>query len=334
MLFLIWEGPMRIFVSWSGSRSQALAQGLHEWLPLVLHYVQPWLSQSDIAAGERWGTEVAKELESSNFGIICVTRENVSAPWILFEAGALAKLMQEGRVIPLLLDIEFKDISGPLAQFQAKKVERSGLYDVVTSINRIATQPVLDERAVRLFESLWPQFEARVAAIPKPTTPAKPNRPQHEVLEELVASVRGLDVRLRDDDEIRVRRRRRPPPGFLLHEMLSAMDRERPSPTTILIFATAFRDEIPWLYELGMEVFRTPPRSNQNRVARQRFEAALTLLRREKIPEDALLDPRAMRFIARELEQIEAREFDIGERERRRLVEIESEGEAEHEKDK
>jgi len=291
------------------------------------------LSQSDIAAGERWGTEVAKELEGSNFGIICVTRENVSAPWILFEAGALAKLMQEGRVIPLLLDIEFKDISGPLAQFQAKKVEKSGLNDVITSINRIATHPVPDERTARLFDSLWPQFEARVAAIPKPTTPAKSNRPQHEVLEELVASVRGLDVRLRDDDQIRARRRRRTPPGLLLHEMIDVMSRGRPSPTTILIFAAAFRDEIPWLYELGMEVYRTPPRSNQNRIARQRFDAALNLLHREKIPEEALLDPGALRYIARELEQIGAREFEI-ERGQRRSIDIESEIEAEGAKDK
>lgn len=316
---------MRIFVSWSGSRSQALAQALHDWLPLVLHYVQPWQSQSDIAAGERWGTEVAKELEGSNFGIICVTRENVNAPWILFEAGALAKLMQEGRVIPLLLDIEFKDITGPLAQFQAKKVEKPGLNDVVTSINRIATQPVPEERALRLFESLWPEFEKRVAAIPKPTAPSKPTRSQHEVLEELVASVRGLDVKLRDEDDVRVRRRRRIPPHLLLREMFSTLERERPSRMAILIFATAFREEVPWLYELGMEVYRTPIRSNQHRIARRRFEVALDMMRKRDFPDEALSDPRAMHFIARELEnRLEPDEIELFE-ERRRSSEPDSE---------
>src|SRR4029078_7974867 len=111
---------MKIFISWSGERSQDLAEALREWLPMVLHYVAPWLSHSDIAAGERWADKVAKELEASKLGIICVTRENVGSPWILFEAGALTKFVQEARVIPLLLDIEFKDITGPLAQFQAK----------------------------------------------------------------------------------------------------------------------------------------------------------------------------------------------------------------------
>jgi hypothetical protein len=86
---------MKIFISWSGPRSEALATALREWFPLVLHYVDPWLSKADIQVGERWGVEVAKELESCNFGVICVTKDNVNAPWILFEAGALAKSMQE-----------------------------------------------------------------------------------------------------------------------------------------------------------------------------------------------------------------------------------------------
>lgn len=71
---------MKIFISWSGDRSHQLAQALHEWLPLVLHYVKPWLSQADISAGSRWAQEVAKELETTNFGIICVTQETSPRP--------------------------------------------------------------------------------------------------------------------------------------------------------------------------------------------------------------------------------------------------------------
>lgn len=42
---------MKILISWSGERSHLLAQALHEWLPLVLPYLQPW--QADISAGNR-----------------------------------------------------------------------------------------------------------------------------------------------------------------------------------------------------------------------------------------------------------------------------------------
>ena len=53
---------MKLFISWSGKRSQALAQAIRDWLPLILHYVQPWLSEADIPAGERWAEVVASRL--------------------------------------------------------------------------------------------------------------------------------------------------------------------------------------------------------------------------------------------------------------------------------
>lgn len=184
---------MKVFIGWSGERSKALAQALHDWIPLVLHNVEPWVSEADIEAGERWGEVVAKELADSNFGIICVTRENVNSPWVLFEAGALAKTMQGSKVIPLLLDLEIRDITGPLAQFQAKKVEKHGVNEVISSINQTANSVVPEARARELFEALWPKLEREVKAIPKQPTTEKHVRPQHEILEELVVGVRSLD---------------------------------------------------------------------------------------------------------------------------------------------
>lgn len=205
---------MKVFISWSGERSKAVAHALHDLLPIVLHYVEPWLSEADIPAGDRWADAVAKELEASKFGIICLTPENMNAPWVLFEAGALAKSMQESRVIPLLLDLDFGDITGPLAQFQAKKVDRSGVREVVNSINETAEKDaaekaVLESRVQELFDLAWPKFETAVAAIPTPSAddtptpsaPATPTRDQPEILEDLVASVRALDARIRESSE-------------------------------------------------------------------------------------------------------------------------------------
>ena len=42
-------------------------------------------------SGARWNDQVAVELERTNFGIICLTKANQERPWVLFEAGALAK---------------------------------------------------------------------------------------------------------------------------------------------------------------------------------------------------------------------------------------------------
>jgi hypothetical protein len=187
---------MKVFISWSGSRSQALAEALKDWLPMILQHVEPWLSKSDIEAGQRWSAELAKELEGSNFGIICATPENINSQWTLFEAGALAKFMQEGRVVPLLLDIEIKDISGPLAQFQAKKVDKVGFYDLVKSINKLSENKVLDGHLNSLFELVWPNLNDKIKAIPNSVATTKEKRPLEEILEELVATVRGLDARI------------------------------------------------------------------------------------------------------------------------------------------
>ncbi|HXT51719.1 MAG TPA: toll/interleukin-1 receptor domain-containing protein [Thermoanaerobaculia bacterium] len=254
---------MKVFISWSGARSQLLAQALHGWLPLVLHYVKPWLSEADVAAGERWAQAVAKELESSNFGIICVTPENLGSPWVLFEAGALAKSMQGAKVIPLLFSLEFSDISGPLAQFQAKKFERAGLGEVIHSLNQAADQPIPEDRARQLFSALWPELEKQLESVPDEAPSEKHMRPQHEILEELVTGVRGLDVRFRALEGVvsesgprSSRRRFRHFLPMMFDEMAHMVSEEGDDPISLLMFGGLLKDDFPWLYEILIEAYR------------------------------------------------------------------------------
>jgi hypothetical protein len=188
---------MKLFLSWSGKRSQMLAHTLRDWLPLVLHYLKPWVSEEDVDAGERCAAALARELEASDFGILCLTRENIESRWLLFEAGSLAKSLDRGKVVPFLLDLDLRDISGPLAQFQAKKVDRAATAELVRAINRVSATSVEDSTLTRLFDALWPQFEARVKEIPERPDESGPKRPPGEVLEDLVATVRSIDQRMR-----------------------------------------------------------------------------------------------------------------------------------------
>jgi hypothetical protein len=295
--------------SWSGEPSRALAEALRDWLPLVLHYVEPWMSDVDIDAGDRWADSVAKELEACNFGVICVTRENVASPWILFEAGALAKSMNGSRVIPLLLDIDFRDISGPLAQFQAKKVERAGVGEVVQSINQASDAPDDQNRASQLFSALWPQLETSVAEISTDAEPAKRSRPQGEVLEELVASVRALDARVRDVGEVagspRIHPRRRREPLMLAE--IGHMAATRPNdPTSLLMLAAGFRDHAPWLYDLVIDACRASAENPRRQgEAVERLFRVLEIVDRGPFPADELdLDPRALHILSREASRL------------------------------
>jgi hypothetical protein len=252
---------MKVFISWSGERSQALALALKKWIQLVLHYAEPWVSDVDIAAGERWAQVVAKELEACHFGIICVTPENMTSPWVLFEAGALAKSMQ-GKVIPVLFDLEFSDVSGPLSQFQAKKISKAGLGEIILSINQTAEKRDPEERVKEMIDALWPKFEVLAESIPDEAPSAKHMRPQHEILEELVASVRGLDSRFLDLQENvserspRSRRKLRRMHPMMLEDMAHMASEEGDDPLALLMVAGLMRDDLPWLYELVVEVYR------------------------------------------------------------------------------
>jgi hypothetical protein len=297
---------MKVFISWSGERSLALAQTLHDWIPLVLHNVEPWLSETDIEAGDRWAEVAAKELADSNFGIICVTRENVGSPWVLFEAGALAKSMQGSKLIPLLLDMDIRDITGPLAQFQAKKIDKAGVGEVIHSINQTANQAVPETRAKQLFDALWPEFEKKVAAITKQPTAAKHTRPQHEILEELVVSVRSLDSRLRETEggPFISRRKRMKFHPMMMMDMMHMGRRGPNDPIRLLMLASFFREDMPWLYELAMEVYRVTKAGSPDDVVRARrdFKRALEFCLHGPMGEEMGLDPEMHHMLMRELE--------------------------------
>jgi hypothetical protein len=174
-----------------------MAVALRDWLPLILHYCDPWLSQRDIAAGERWAVEIGKELEGSHFGVIVITADNLTAPWILFEAGALSKAFTASAVCPYLVDLEFKELTGPLAQFQAKKADRISTLELVQSINAKASQPIDEARLRELFDVLWAKLDERIRDLPLPKGPTPPSsRPQTEIIEELVETIRRMENRL------------------------------------------------------------------------------------------------------------------------------------------
>jgi hypothetical protein len=127
--------PMDIFISWSGPRSGAVAESLRKWLPKIVNAFRPWLSSADIDKGARWGSELAIKLETSKAGIICVTPSNVSSSWILFEAGALSKTLENTFVCTFLVGLEPADVSGPLAQFQATRATKKDVLQLVKSLN-------------------------------------------------------------------------------------------------------------------------------------------------------------------------------------------------------
>src|SRR5438045_2181304 len=126
---------MKVFISWSGELSRQVAKLLHEWLGNVLQNVEPWLSEADIEKGSVWFGEIGDQLAKTGFGILCLTPENLTAPWLLFEAGALSKGLTKARVCPLLVKVQPTDLRPPLSQFNAALPVKDEMQKLVTAIN-------------------------------------------------------------------------------------------------------------------------------------------------------------------------------------------------------
>ena len=89
---------MNVFLGWSGNLSHKVAKELVLWITQVIQAVKPWISSQDIEKGARWFKEIGESLSNTDFGILCLTGSNLSAPWILFEAGALSKSSGQANV--------------------------------------------------------------------------------------------------------------------------------------------------------------------------------------------------------------------------------------------
>ena len=126
---------MKVFISWSGDQSKKMAEALRSWLKYVIQTADPFVSYLDISKGDRGFQVIADELEQTELGIVCVTRDNYLTPWINFEAGALSKAFGRARVIPCLLDMPVSDLTGPLVQFQAvASTSKDDLFEMVRTV--------------------------------------------------------------------------------------------------------------------------------------------------------------------------------------------------------
>lgn len=189
-----------VFISWSGDRSKYVAERLAVWVKQVIQLVRPWLSSENILAGARWNAEIAKHLAATKFGIICVTPENLTAPWLVFEAGALAKTIDEKtHVCPYLIGLNEIDPQHPLSQFQCKRADKEEeTFDVVRSMHKalLASSKEVDLTEAQVKESFqqwYPRLAEQFKKIPSPPG-AEEQEPQAEPdkTSEILALMKGV----------------------------------------------------------------------------------------------------------------------------------------------
>jgi hypothetical protein len=165
------------------------------------------MSEDDIEKGQRWSAEIAGQLSQSKMGIICVTPENVSSPWLNFEAGAISKTVGDAFVAPLLLGLRKADLPLPLGQFQATTTAKSDIRRLLETINKAIAasgeKAYGDAYLGRAFERAWRDLEVALNQIPPAVAPA-PERAPGEILNEILETVRQLARPSRVAEHIRL----------------------------------------------------------------------------------------------------------------------------------
>ena len=133
---------------------------------MVLQRVETYVSSENIDKGARWSSDILKALEDSFFGVLCITQENIKAPWINFEAGALLKSFEKSRVSPFLFGITRTQLQGPLVQFQSTIFEKEDIKKMVSSINKACESLCLEEaRLGKLVDLAWPQLQQELSSL-------------------------------------------------------------------------------------------------------------------------------------------------------------------------
>ena len=185
---------MKVFLSWSGHKSHEIAIELKKWIPYVIQSITPYVSSEDIDKGVRWSSDIAKELQDSTFGILCVTKDNYEEPWLLFEAGALSKTLDKSNVCPLLLDLKMTDMNGPLLQFQSTVCEKEDVKKLIFTLNKCCENKLHDDYLEDSFNMWWPHLEKELLRISKENTvdtPSIKKSTKDEKLEEILELTRS-----------------------------------------------------------------------------------------------------------------------------------------------
>ena len=205
---------MKVFISWSGETSRAVALALADWFPKVIQVIQPFVSAKDIDKGANWTVELARELEEAAFGVVCLAPDNIQSPWLYYETGAITKSV-DSRVCPVLFGLQKAEIPAPMSQLQMTTLEKEDVLALMKSMNKVAGSPINEVTLIDAVDVWWPQLEKNISAIPpislneQPNLTVEPKKPTVDLVDmmtELLQRVRNLDEIARMERNERIHR--------------------------------------------------------------------------------------------------------------------------------
>lgn len=214
-----------------------------------------------IEYGIEWYPQIMKNLESASDVVCLLTPNSINRPWILFEAG-VAKGKLDTPVHGIALGIALNvAATGPFAQFQ-------NLDDDIDSLTRLIIQLVNRipnaEPDIEVVKMQVEAFKKKVTELLEAkqmvaTSNENDKSSVAKTFEEIKLMFQDLPGRIEkrvDPDRSMSRRRNRVMHPKMLDELIHISGKEAGGNISILIVASYFKEDFPWLYDFAAEVYR------------------------------------------------------------------------------
>jgi hypothetical protein len=220
-----------------------------------------------IAYGVEWYAALMSRLDDATDVVALLTKNSIERPWILYEAG-VAKGKLDTNVLGIALGIPLERVTatGPFGQFQNADGDEASLTGLVMQLIKRNRDAEPREEAIRaqvrvFLEKLKELLSKRGSGKETPPVVSE-EQTTAKLFEEVKAMVRDLPDRV--DERVRIaskrgpfRGKRRFHPG-MIEEMMFQSETEKGDQATasLLVFLSLLRDDVPWIYEAGMEFYR------------------------------------------------------------------------------
>lgn len=229
--------------------------------------------------GVEWYPELIKKIEAACDVVCLLTDRSLERPWILYEAG-VAKGKLGIPVHGLALGVPLSKAStGPFAQFQNCDDDTDSLAKLITQLIRRLPHADPDYDTVRTQVGL---FNSKVKSILSLQSAVGPDvessngdeESTSKLFEEIKVMFQDLPSRL---ELVTMQPPVSPPKGISMlrrnpqriERLIEGFSRAGNSlGVSALIVASLFRDDYPWLYEIGAESYRASSAGDSARARR------------------------------------------------------------------
>lgn len=240
---------------------------------------------SGIEFGTEWYKAIMSQLGDATDVVALLTHHSIDRPWILYEAG-VAKGKLDTNVLGVALGVPLEKVStGPFGQFQNCGDDEDSLTKLVIQLLQRNPDASPREEAVRMQVKVFLESAKKLVATKgKSAPPATDESNVAKLFEEVKIMVRELpervDVRVRSAGRKGMMKRMRHFHPVMLEEMLfhPALRKSRNgSAAAWLLFMSMFKDDVPWLYEMGLDLYHALRSGDQKAIvsAKDDFQAIL-----------------------------------------------------------